>query len=127
MAMGIFRILHMFFIYLHKFVFLLVMHYFQARSDLKMEFFHLISFLLSHCMNKWRVPNDQVSSSIPNMSSFVVHFQFKISIFFNYFPLVLHISYFQLVLVQYFLLVLHIQFFLLYNDSKLRLCSLLYV
>uniref|UniRef100_A0A0E0DZL0 S phase cyclin A-associated protein in the endoplasmic reticulum N-terminal domain-containing protein n=1 Tax=Oryza meridionalis TaxID=40149 RepID=A0A0E0DZL0_9ORYZ len=31
----------------------------QARSDLKMEFFHLISFLLSHCMNKWRVPNDQ--------------------------------------------------------------------
>ncbi|KAJ1291738.1 hypothetical protein BS78_02G339100 [Paspalum vaginatum] len=31
-----------------------------ARSDLKMEFFHLISFLLSHCMNKWRVPNDQV-------------------------------------------------------------------
>lgn len=31
-----------------------------ARSDLKMEFFHLISFLLSHCMNRWRVPNDQV-------------------------------------------------------------------
>ncbi|XP_062187803.1 uncharacterized protein LOC133891107 isoform X2 [Phragmites australis] len=31
-----------------------------ARSDLKMEFFHLISFLLSHCMNKWRVPNNQV-------------------------------------------------------------------
>uniref|UniRef100_A0A0D9X148 S phase cyclin A-associated protein in the endoplasmic reticulum N-terminal domain-containing protein n=1 Tax=Leersia perrieri TaxID=77586 RepID=A0A0D9X148_9ORYZ len=31
----------------------------KARSDLKMEFFHLISFLLSHCMNKWRVPNDQ--------------------------------------------------------------------
>lgn len=31
-----------------------------ARSDLKMEFFHLISFLLSHCMNNWRVPNDQV-------------------------------------------------------------------
>lgn len=31
-----------------------------ARSDLKMEFFHLISFLLNHCMNKWRVPNDQV-------------------------------------------------------------------
>jgi hypothetical protein len=36
------------------------MNYFQARSDLKMEFFHLISFLLSHCMNNWRVPNDQV-------------------------------------------------------------------
>ncbi|KAI5007739.1 hypothetical protein ZWY2020_008787 [Hordeum vulgare] len=31
-----------------------------ARSDLKMEFFHLISFLLNHCMNKWGVPNDQV-------------------------------------------------------------------
>lgn len=31
-----------------------------ARSDLKMEFFHLISFLLSHCMNKWRAANDQV-------------------------------------------------------------------
>uniref|UniRef100_A0ACD6A749 Uncharacterized protein n=1 Tax=Avena sativa TaxID=4498 RepID=A0ACD6A749_AVESA len=31
-----------------------------ARSDLKMEFFHLISFLLSHCINNWRVPNDQV-------------------------------------------------------------------
>jgi hypothetical protein len=39
---------------------LLTMSSFQARSDIKMEFFHLISFLLSHCMNKWRVPNDQV-------------------------------------------------------------------
>ncbi|CAM0877563.1 unnamed protein product [Alopecurus aequalis] len=32
----------------------------KARSDLKMEFFHLISFLLSYFINKRRVPNDQV-------------------------------------------------------------------
>ncbi|KAJ4762897.1 S phase cyclin A-associated protein in the endoplasmic reticulum [Rhynchospora pubera] len=31
-----------------------------ARPDLKMEFFHLISFLLTHCTNKWRTANDQV-------------------------------------------------------------------
>ncbi|KDO54573.1 hypothetical protein CISIN_1g0362002mg, partial [Citrus sinensis] len=31
-----------------------------ARPDLKMEFFHLMSFLLSHCTNKWKVANDQV-------------------------------------------------------------------
>lgn len=31
-----------------------------ARPDLKMEFFHLISFLLSHCTSKWRVATDQV-------------------------------------------------------------------
>ncbi|KAJ0973846.1 hypothetical protein J5N97_015811 [Dioscorea zingiberensis] len=31
-----------------------------ARSDLKMEFFHLMSFLLSHCTTKWRAANDQV-------------------------------------------------------------------
>ncbi|XP_052180072.1 uncharacterized protein LOC127793270 isoform X2 [Diospyros lotus] len=30
-----------------------------ARPDLKMEFFHLMSFLLSHCTNKWRVATDQ--------------------------------------------------------------------
>lgn len=52
--------------FLHVLVFLLIMNRSQARSDLKMEFFHLISFLLSHCMNKWRVPNDQVTyKSIP--------------------------------------------------------------
>ncbi|OWM65248.1 hypothetical protein CDL15_Pgr008838 [Punica granatum] len=31
-----------------------------ARPDLKMEFFHLMSFLLSHCNSKWKSPNDQV-------------------------------------------------------------------
>ncbi|RZC60938.1 hypothetical protein C5167_022706 [Papaver somniferum] len=31
-----------------------------ARPDLKMEFFHLMSFLLTHCTNKWRVASDQV-------------------------------------------------------------------
>ncbi|PKA59874.1 hypothetical protein AXF42_Ash015932 [Apostasia shenzhenica] len=31
-----------------------------ARSDLKMEFFHLMSFLLSHCTSKWKSSNDQV-------------------------------------------------------------------
>ncbi|XP_044341392.1 uncharacterized protein [Triticum aestivum] len=36
----------------------------QARSDLKMEFFHLLSSLLNHCMHKWRVPNDQDVESI---------------------------------------------------------------
>ncbi|KAG1341990.1 S phase cyclin A-associated protein in the endoplasmic reticulum-like [Cocos nucifera] len=32
----------------------------QARSDLRMEFFHLMSFLLTHCTNKWKAANDQV-------------------------------------------------------------------
>ncbi|KAL5987293.1 hypothetical protein ACLOJK_038457 [Asimina triloba] len=31
-----------------------------ARPDLKMEFFHLMSFLLSHCTNKWKFATDQV-------------------------------------------------------------------
>ncbi|KAL5746768.1 hypothetical protein ACOSQ2_024065 [Xanthoceras sorbifolium] len=31
-----------------------------ARPDLKMEFFHLMSFLLSHCTSKWKVASDQV-------------------------------------------------------------------
>ncbi|KAF5734128.1 hypothetical protein HS088_TW16G00570 [Tripterygium wilfordii] len=31
-----------------------------ARPDLKMEFFHLMSFLLSHCTSKWKVATDQV-------------------------------------------------------------------
>lgn len=31
-----------------------------ARPDLKMEFFHLMSFLLSHCTSKWKVAYDQV-------------------------------------------------------------------
>lgn len=31
-----------------------------ARTDLKMEFFHLMSFLLSHCTSKWKISNDQI-------------------------------------------------------------------
>lgn len=31
-----------------------------ARPDLKMEFFHLMSFLLSHCTSKWKAASDQV-------------------------------------------------------------------
>lgn len=31
-----------------------------ARPDLKMEFFHLMGFLLSHCTSKWGVATDQV-------------------------------------------------------------------
>ncbi|KAA8541004.1 hypothetical protein F0562_024858 [Nyssa sinensis] len=31
-----------------------------SRPDLKMEFFHLMSFLLSHCTSKWRVATDQI-------------------------------------------------------------------
>ncbi|KAK3225858.1 hypothetical protein Dsin_005720 [Dipteronia sinensis] len=31
-----------------------------AMPDLKMEFFHLMSFLLSHCTSKWKVASDQV-------------------------------------------------------------------
>ncbi|KAL8232596.1 hypothetical protein R6Q57_002374 [Mikania cordata] len=30
-----------------------------ARPDLKMEFFHLMSYLLSHCTSKWGAPTDQ--------------------------------------------------------------------
>ncbi|PKU74911.1 hypothetical protein MA16_Dca020683 [Dendrobium catenatum] len=31
-----------------------------ARSDLRMEFFHLMSFLLSHCTSRWKSTNDQL-------------------------------------------------------------------
>lgn len=31
-----------------------------ARADLKMELFHLMSFLLSHCTSKWGVASDQI-------------------------------------------------------------------
>ncbi|GFZ03534.1 hypothetical protein Acr_16g0001580 [Actinidia rufa] len=33
-----------------------------ARPDLKMEYFHLMSFLLSHCTSKWRTATDKVSA-----------------------------------------------------------------
>ncbi|GMJ04940.1 hypothetical protein HRI_004163200 [Hibiscus trionum] len=31
-----------------------------ARPDLKMEFFHLMSFILSYCTSKWKAANDQI-------------------------------------------------------------------
>lgn len=31
-----------------------------ARPDLKMEFFHLMSFILSHCSSNWGVPTDKI-------------------------------------------------------------------
>ncbi|KAE8727089.1 Detected protein of unknown function [Hibiscus syriacus] len=31
-----------------------------ARPDLKMEFFHLMSFLLSYCSSKWKAASDQI-------------------------------------------------------------------
>lgn len=61
-------ILHMFMlilIYVKKMSFELIFPSFmsehlQARPDLKMEFFHLMSFLLSYCTSKWKAATDQV-------------------------------------------------------------------
>ena len=44
----------------------LLRNIFQAQPDLKMEFFHLMSFILSHCTSNWGVANDKV----------IVHFPF---------------------------------------------------
>ncbi|KAG2679356.1 hypothetical protein I3843_11G048500 [Carya illinoinensis] len=45
-----------------------------ARSDLKMEFFHLTSFLLSHCTSKWKVANDQVGLLLLESLLLLSHF-----------------------------------------------------
>ncbi|XP_027330456.1 uncharacterized protein LOC113846414 isoform X2 [Abrus precatorius] len=45
-----------------------------ARPDLKMEIFHLMSFLLSHCASKWKAPNDQVGSLVLESLSLLGHF-----------------------------------------------------
>ncbi|KAL2322088.1 hypothetical protein Fmac_026467 [Flemingia macrophylla] len=45
-----------------------------ARPDLKMEIFHLMSFLLSHCASKWKTPNDQVGSLLLESLSLLGHF-----------------------------------------------------
>ncbi|KAL2645936.1 hypothetical protein AAZV13_05G020900 [Glycine max] len=45
-----------------------------ARPDLKMEIFHLMSFLLSHCACKWKAPNDQVGSLVLESLSLLGHF-----------------------------------------------------
>ncbi|KAF4352596.1 hypothetical protein F8388_016293 [Cannabis sativa] len=45
-----------------------------ARPDLKMEFFHLLSFLLSHCTNKWKTASDQVGMLLLESLSLLGHF-----------------------------------------------------
>ncbi|KAE9601928.1 putative S phase cyclin A-associated protein in the endoplasmic reticulum [Lupinus albus] len=45
-----------------------------ARPDLKMEIFHLMSFLLSHCVSRWKTPNDQVGSLMLESLSLLGHF-----------------------------------------------------
>ncbi|GAU24652.1 hypothetical protein TSUD_208780 [Trifolium subterraneum] len=45
-----------------------------AMPDLKMEIFHLMSFLLSHCASRWKAPNDQVGSLMLESLSLLGHF-----------------------------------------------------
>ncbi|CAI9111967.1 OLC1v1012323C1 [Oldenlandia corymbosa var. corymbosa] len=45
-----------------------------ARPDLKMEFFHLMSFLLSHCSSKWCVATDQIGQLLLESLSLLGYF-----------------------------------------------------
>ncbi|XP_023529954.1 uncharacterized protein LOC111792645 isoform X1 [Cucurbita pepo subsp. pepo] len=45
-----------------------------ARPDLKMEFFHLMSFLLSHCSSKWTTPSDPIGLLLLESLSILGHF-----------------------------------------------------
>ncbi|CAI8584769.1 unnamed protein product [Vicia faba] len=45
-----------------------------AMPDLKMEIFHLMSFLLSHCASRWKAPNDQIGSLMLESLSLLGHF-----------------------------------------------------
>ncbi|KAM7267554.1 hypothetical protein ACFE04_009720 [Oxalis oulophora] len=45
-----------------------------ARPDLKMEFFHLISFLISHCTTKWKLASDQVGLLLLESLSLLSYF-----------------------------------------------------
>nr|GMC69639.1 uncharacterized protein LOC109193559 isoform X2 [Ipomoea batatas] len=45
-----------------------------ARPDLKMEFFHLTSFLLSHCTNKWALATDQIGLLLMESLSLLGYF-----------------------------------------------------
>ncbi|CAJ2664620.1 unnamed protein product [Trifolium pratense] len=45
-----------------------------AMPDLKMEIFHLMSFLLSHCASRWKAPYDQVGSLMLESLSLLGHF-----------------------------------------------------
>ncbi|KAL9672141.1 hypothetical protein QQ045_028389 [Rhodiola kirilowii] len=46
----------------------------QSRPDLKMEFFHFMSFLLSHCTSKWKAATDQVGLLLIESLSLLGHF-----------------------------------------------------
>ncbi|KAK7324178.1 hypothetical protein VNO77_27704 [Canavalia gladiata] len=41
-----------------------LLNFYEVKPDLKMEIFHLMSFLLPHCADKWRGLNDQVGSHV---------------------------------------------------------------
>ncbi|GAB2240611.1 hypothetical protein Droror1_Dr00021129 [Drosera rotundifolia] len=45
-----------------------------ARPDLKMEFFHIMSFLLAHCSSNWKVAGDQVGLLMLESLFLVGHF-----------------------------------------------------
>ncbi|CAM8975381.1 unnamed protein product [Rhodiola kirilowii] len=45
-----------------------------SRPDLKMEFFHFMSFLLSHCTSKWKAATDQVGLLLIESLSLLGHF-----------------------------------------------------
>ncbi|KAJ4974775.1 hypothetical protein NE237_007949 [Protea cynaroides] len=45
-----------------------------ARPDLKMEFFHLMSFLLTHCTSKWKLATDQVGLLLLESLLLLAHF-----------------------------------------------------
>ncbi|KAF5477102.1 hypothetical protein F2P56_003777 [Juglans regia] len=45
-----------------------------ARSDLKMEFFHLMSFLLSYCTSKWKIASDKVGLLLLESLLLLSHF-----------------------------------------------------
>ncbi|XP_075516549.1 uncharacterized protein LOC142551282 [Primulina tabacum] len=45
-----------------------------ARPDLKMEFFHLMSFFLAHCTNNWRAATDKIGSLLMESLSLLGYF-----------------------------------------------------
>lgn len=66
-----------------------------ARADLKMEFFHLMSFLLSHCTSKWGVANDKIGlllfESLLLLSYFALfHYENQAVLRWGKSPIILH-------------------------------------
>ncbi|EYU23579.1 hypothetical protein MIMGU_mgv1a000155mg [Erythranthe guttata] len=45
-----------------------------ARPDLKMEFFHLMSFILSHCTSNWGTPTDKIGTLLFESLSLLGYF-----------------------------------------------------